>query len=229
LVAVGEQAIVTIEIILLALASSIRPTSLAAVYAVLSTDEPRRLMIAYIVAGLAFTIAFGLLVIGVAGGVDMNAGSSETKAVAEVLAGAIVLGFAFAVRTGRIGGPRADDAPPRARGRFDKLLKHRMTFRTAALAGPVTHVPGIFYLIALNLIVTDQPSVARGFVEVVIYNVIWFALPIAALAVCIVAPDAARDVVGTIQAWAKEHARQIMLAVAFVVGTALVVRGLLTF
>ena len=165
--------------------------------------------------------------IGVAGGVDVNSGSDRTKAIAQIVGGAVVLGFAFAVRAGRIGGPRADDAPPRAVGRFDRLLKHRMTLRTAALAGPITHVPGIFYLIALNLIVAHQPSVPGGLVEVLLYNAIWFALPIAALAVCIVAPDAARDVVGAIQTWAKEHARQIMLTVAFVVGTALIIRGVL--
>ena len=44
----------TVEIILLALASSIRPSSLAAIYALLSAPAPRRLMVAYVVAGLAF-------------------------------------------------------------------------------------------------------------------------------------------------------------------------------
>ena len=53
----------TIDVILLALASMIRPTSLAAVYALLSADQPRRLMIAYVIAGLTFTIAFSLLIL----------------------------------------------------------------------------------------------------------------------------------------------------------------------
>jgi hypothetical protein len=218
----------TFEIILLALASTIRPTSLAAVYALLSTDEPRRLMIAYVLAGLAFTIAFGLLVIFAFSGVDIDAGSGRTSGVAEIVGGLAVLGFATAVLRGKIGGPRADDAPPASRGRFDRLLKHKLTLRTAALAGPVTHVPGVFYLIALNLIVADQSSTPRGFVQVLLYNVIWFALPIAALAICFVQPEAARDAVGTVQGWTKDHARRIMLTVAFVVGTALTVRGLLS-
>ena len=41
----------TIEVVLLALASTVRPTSLAAVYALVSGDSPRRLMIVYIAAG----------------------------------------------------------------------------------------------------------------------------------------------------------------------------------
>src|SRR4029079_10055479 len=59
----GPGARVTFEVILLALASTIRPTSLAAVYTLLSSPAPRRLMIAYVIAGLTFTIAFGALVV----------------------------------------------------------------------------------------------------------------------------------------------------------------------
>ena len=49
----------TIEVVLLALASTVRPTSLAAVYVLVGSESPRRLMIVYITAGLAFTIGFG--------------------------------------------------------------------------------------------------------------------------------------------------------------------------
>ena len=46
---------VTIEILVLALASTIRPTSLAAVYALLAHDSRRPLMFAYVVGGLALS------------------------------------------------------------------------------------------------------------------------------------------------------------------------------
>ena len=75
--------------------------------------------------------------------------------------------------SGRIGGAHADDAP-KAGGRWDKLREHRLTTRTAALAGPATHIPGLFYLMALNVIVAHQPKVPGGVIEVLIYNVIWF-------------------------------------------------------
>ena len=108
----------TIEIVLLALASTVRPTSLAAVYVLVGSESPRRLMIVYITAGLTFTIAFGLLVVWAFNGVDINSGSDKTKGVAEILGGVVVLAFAVLVRTGRVGGPHADDAPDaRAAGR----------------------------------------------------------------------------------------------------------------
>ena len=84
----------TFDLVLLALASTVRPTSLAAVYTLLSDDEPRRLMIAYVIAGLAFTIAFGLLVTLAFHGISINHGTDEAKGIAEIVGGVVVLGFA---------------------------------------------------------------------------------------------------------------------------------------
>lgn len=148
----------TLEIILLALASTVRPTSLAAVGALLSAAVPRRLMTAYVTAGLAFTVTFGLVVIWAFQGVDVDAGSDRTRAIAEIAGGLVALGFALALLTGRLGGPQPDEAP-KPPGRWSRLLDGRLTMRTAALAGPATHIPGVFYLIALN---TSSPISRRS-------------------------------------------------------------------
>jgi hypothetical protein len=215
------------EVIVLALISTVRPTSLAAVYALVSAQEPRRLMISYVVTGLVFTVGFGMLVIWAFHGLQLNSGTNRTKGIADIAGGIIVLAFALSVATGRVGGPRPADAP-KAPGRWDKLKEHRLTPRVAALAGPATHIPGIFYLIALNVIVADNPKVGEGLVAVLIYNVIWFAVPIIALVLCIVDPDTARAMVGAIDAWTKRHARTIVAVVSCGVGAGLVVRGALT-
>lgn len=218
----------TVQVILLALASTIRPTSLAAVYALVSGDAPRRLMTVYIAAGLAFTVSFGLLVIWALSGVDLGTGTSRAKGIAEIAGGIVVLTFAVGVLTGRVGGPHADDAPTPARRRWDQLFKHRPTRRTAALAGPVTHIPGLFYLIALNVVIAYHAAAPRELLAVLTYNAIWFAIPLGALAVCIVEPDAARRAVAAIQRWTRNHSRTILLGVSLLVGSALVVRGALT-
>lgn len=217
----------TAEILLLALASSVRPTSLAAVYALLATDAPRRLMTVYIASGLAFTVSFGLLVVLAFHGINTSSGNDETKGIAEILSGVVVLAFATAVLSGRIGGRHPDDTTG-LRGRWSRLLDHRLTLRTAALAGPVTHIPGLFYLVALNVVVAHNPSVVDGLLEILLYNGIWFLVPIGALVVCIARPETAREAVGAIQEWTSAHARAIVLVVSFGVGAALVVRGLLT-
>ena len=107
----------TAEIIVLALLTAVRPTSLAAVYALLSAEGPRRLMVVYVASGLAFTIAIGFLVVLAFDGIDLHSGSSHTKGVAQLAGGIVVLAFAVGVLTRRVGGRQAEDAPkPSRRG-----------------------------------------------------------------------------------------------------------------
>jgi hypothetical protein len=215
------------EIIVLALANTIRPTSLAAVLALLTHDSRRALICAYVAAGLAFTVAFGLAVVYALHGIHLQSGSDRAKGVADIVGGVVALLFGVAILTGRIRAEGAGDAPA-ARGRLNAMLAERLSLRTAALAGPATHIPGLFYLIALNVIVAHNPEVPSGTFAVLTYNAVWFALPLVALGACIVRPAAARDVIGSVERWARLRSRTILLCVAFGVGTALVVRGLLS-
>ena len=214
-----------IELFALALASTVRPTSLAAVSAFLSHGSRRRLLLAYVVVGLAFTITFGVLVVGAFHGIHIAAGSDRTKGIAAIAGGSIALLFGCALLARLIPRPSAQGKP--GAGAWKARLDRRLTVPTAALAGPLTHIPGLFYLIALNVIVANEPRVPGGLVAVVIYDAVWFAVPLAALATCIVNPDAARDAVELVQRWTGQHSRALLLATSFVVGAALVIRGAL--
>lgn len=216
----------TIEIILLALASAIRPTSLAATCALLAGSAPRRLMTVYVITGLAFTVIFGLIVVLAIGGIDIGSGSRRTKSGAEIAGGIVALVLAWLVHRGHEGGPAAAGDLPRAPGRWDRLLQERLSVRTAVLAGPATHLPGIFYLLALNVIVSHQPARAGALLEVLTFNVVWFALPLLALAVCVVDPGAARQVIGVVNDWAQSHARTIAVAMLGAMGGMLLATGL---
>ena len=218
--------IVTLELIVLALATAVRPTSLAAVYALLSSSAPRRLMTLYVFAGIAFTLAVGLLVILALHGIEIKPSSDHAKAVAEIIGGVVILVLGVLLLTGRIGRTRARDAP-RVASRWAGVLQERITPRTAALAGPATHIPGIFYLVALNLIATASTQAPRRLFDLLLYNTVWFSLPIAALAICVFRPDAAADGIKAIEQWTRQHVREILTVVSFVVGMALLVRGLL--
>ena len=223
----GRGARVIAEIFVLALASTVRPTSLAAVYTLVSHDARRRLMWAYVAAGLVFTLAFGAVIVGATDGIHVHSGTSTTKAIADLGGGIAALAFGVGLVTGRIGRGRAEDAP-RANGRLRSALAQRLTTRTAALAGPATHIPGVFYLIALNVIVAHNGALADKGIALITYNAVWFALPLAALVACIVRPEGARALVDGAQQWARDHHRSIALAASFGVGAALVTRGLLT-
>jgi hypothetical protein len=217
---------VIVEVFVLALASTVRPTSLAAVFALVSHDARRRLMWAYVIAGLAFTIGFGAIIVAATHGIHLQAGTSRTKAIADLIGGAVAIVFGLGVLTGRVGRREVDDAP-RPAGRLATALDGRLTTHTAALAGPATHIPGIFYLIALNVIVAHDAALAGKGFALITYNAVWFALPLAALVTCIVQPDRARELVGWVARNAADHQRAIVLIVCFGAGTALLVRGLL--
>ena len=90
-------------------------------------------------------------------------------------------------------------------------------------------MPGLFYLVALNVIVTHRPGVIVSLIEVLIYNAIWFLIPIGALVLCLVAPDLARGMVGSINDWARRHTRSIVVSASMLIGTLLLLRGLLGF
>jgi hypothetical protein len=214
-----------IEILVLALASTVRPTSLAAVSAILSQTSRSRLLLAYIAAGLAFTIAFGVVVVGAFHGIHLGTGGDRTKGIADIVAGVVALLFGCAVLSGLVR-RRADHDAPGADG-WKARLDRRLTVPAAAIAGPLTHIPGLFYLIALNVIAANDPRLPGGLLAVMIYDAVWFALPIAALATCIVNPDAARDAVVRVQRWTGQHSRALLLFTSFIVGVALIIRGAL--
>jgi Sap, sulfolipid-1-addressing protein len=213
---------VTFEIIVLALASAIRPTSLAAIYALLAHSRRKVLLIAYLIVGIVCTIAFGLIVVYAFHGIHPHFGRDKTKGIADIIGGTVALLFGLAVLTHLLGTGRGHDAPaPRVH------LEGHLTLRTAALAGPATHLPGIFYLIALNVIVAHNLHVAGGMVAVSIYNLVWYALPIIALCLCIVRPATALATVEGVQHFTRRHSRAIVLTVSFGVGAALLIHGLI--
>lgn len=214
------------EIFVLALASTVRPTSLAAVCALLTHESRRRLMFAYVVAGLAFTLAFGMLIVGATSGIHLHSGSDKTKGIADIIGGSAALIFGVALASGRIRRGHTDDAPGRSE-RMKAMLGRRLTTRTAALAGPATHIPGLFYLIALNVILAHNLEIAGKAVALVTYNAVWFAVPLTALVICIARPAAAQGFVESVEQWTRAHARGILLGVSFGVGAALVIRGFL--
>ena len=216
-----------LEVMLLAAASTVRPSSLAALYAILSHSAPRRLMTAYVAAGLAFSIGFGIVVVGALHGIHISAGTDRTKAIAEIIGGAILLVFG-AVVLSRPARKTPDDDALSPGPRWQQSLEKRLTLATATAAGPLTHIPGLFYIVALNIIVAHNPLIPGGVLAVTIYNVIWFALPIVALALCIVRPEAARGAVALVQQWTTAHSRTILLTTTFVAGAALILRGVLS-
>jgi Sap, sulfolipid-1-addressing protein len=214
---------VTIEIVVLGLASALRPSSLVAVYALVRERAPSRLMAAYVIAGLAFAFALGAAVLLVFRGIELQAGTHRTRGIAEIAAGALATGFGAALLLG--GSPLTEAAAPRASQRLERARQREFTTRTAAAAGVATHIPGLLFVLALDLIVSQEPDLPNELIQVGIYDALWFAPPILVLAICILDPEAARRGVHRFEQWAGAHARTILVVVSFGIGAWLLLDG----
>jgi hypothetical protein len=212
------------EPIILAAASALRPsTSLAAVYALLSSARPRRLLLAFLAAGFAVSTAIGILVVAGLGGIPLPGRASDRADIVDIVAGAAMLGFAAGAWSGQVQVMRRRRGGEGA-SRLMRMLQ-RPSVRVAAAAGVATHLPGLFYLVALNAIATNDPSPAVAVARVLLYNAIWFSVPAAAIVL------AGRHAVGTQERitrtndWMRRHQRALLVAVFAAVGGYLVIKG----
>ncbi|MBJ7330042.1 MAG: GAP family protein [Solirubrobacteraceae bacterium] len=213
------------EAIVLGLISAVRPTASAAIYALLTSDQPRRALLTYLVAGFVFSTSVGLLVVGVLHNVDGFRRDSVRGAVIDLMIGAAALGFAAGAGSGRLSWRpsegRREPSPWVARLRDP-------SFGMLVGAGVATHLPGLFYLAALSVINAGDPGLIQGAVEVLIFNGLWYSTGVAALVAFILRPDATRRRVDAIRTWLTENERAVVIIVFAVTGAYFTFTGLHT-
>ena len=213
-----------LDVLVLALASAPRPAGIAALYALLSASSPRRVLLAYIAAGFTFSAAVGVLVVAIFHEAGIDYRGTDVYAAIELIGGLAALGFAIAVGTGRRELPSRDSAS-REESKIIRRLRNP-TVTTAAVAGVATHVPGLFYIVALNAIIAEGPSFASGVLQVLLFNAIWFAAAIAAVVIFLLRPGVAPRALSRVISWARRHARVTTVLVFGLAGSYLAIRGM---
>jgi hypothetical protein len=219
---------VSTEAVLLALTAVIRPTSAAAVFAILSSPRPQRLLVAYLAAGLAFSVAVGTLVVVLLGGLQSTPASSTARPLLDLVLGICALGCVAGAWIGRLPRSRHRGSAERGSAERDSWLRRRLRDLSpsgAAAAGVLTHLPGLVYLAALNAIAATGNGFAGGVLQVVLYNGIWFSLAIVALVLSVYRPTVSRDFLERFVSWTREHLRVILVVSFGVVGGYLVAVG----
>ena len=93
------------EALALALSTVIRPTSTAAVFAMLGAARPVRLLLPYIVTGFAFSAGIGIVVVLLLGGWTGPETRDEARPVIVIVLGAVSLGYAAGLLSGRLQQP----------------------------------------------------------------------------------------------------------------------------
>ena len=217
-----------LEALVLGLFSGLRPgTSLAAVLALLETPKPQRLLLFFTAAGFASSWAIGLVVVAVFHGANVAVGGSTFTAVLDVAFGAAALGFAAGLQRGWVQPTRRRSSSPSATAagsRFDRGLRNPSA-RVAVAAGIGTHLPGLIYLAALNAIASERPAPVDAALQVAIYDILWFLVPLASLVLAVVRPGAARAYLDAATAWVRRHEHALLVSGSLVIGGYLVVKG----
>ena len=220
-----------LETFVLGVISGLRPsTSQAALVALLKTPDPRRTLLFFLVAGFATSMLIGLVLVLAMHGARVNLGGSTFTDVFNLVAGVAALAYAIGYRQGRVSVPRRtrrESRPARTSGTSARLMQRlrNPSVLTAAVAGVATHIPGIIYLVALNAIAAQEPSPVTATAQVGIYNALWFALPLAALALAILRPGRAPEYLERATGWGRRHEQNLVFATLILLGAYLVIKG----
>ncbi|MDA0160405.1 GAP family protein [Solirubrobacter ginsenosidimutans] len=213
------------ELLALGVLSALRPaTSQAAVVALLRAPDARRLLLAFTLTGLIVSIAVGTLIVVAFDGAGNAFGRSSFAAAFDVLAGVAALAFAAGVKQGRVSPPHRAASKPKSPSRITTRLSHPSA-RTAAVAGVATHVPGLIYLVVLNAIAAEDFRGGEATLYVAVYNLLWFAIPIIALALAVFSPGTANVYLGRGAAWARENEEWLLVTSFAALGAYLVIKG----
>jgi hypothetical protein len=217
------------EVLVLGVISGLRPaTSHAAVVALLRTHTAVRSLLAFAVAGMVISVAFGLLVVFAFKGVGSAVGRSTFASLFDLVAGVAALGFAAGVRRGGL--PRRRERErERPRGRATTALAVRLqrpSMATAAAAGVATHLPGLIYLAVLNSIAAEQPNLAEATMQIAVYNLLWFAIPLTALTFAVRSPATAREYLNRATVYARRNQDRVLVALFGTLGVYLSAKGI---
>jgi hypothetical protein len=220
------------ELLPLALAAALYPPIFALVVVILARPDPRRLLVAYVLGALLVSILAGLGILAALNAGNVVGGHDRTiNPGVDIAAGLGALFVGFALLTNR------DRALREWRGRrkalkedgrdpWSRRILERDSVGLTFLVGVALNLPGMSYLVALKDIAAADRSTAASVAEVVVFNLIMFAVAEIPLVSYAAWPDRTREVVTSMNDWLRGHARQLAMVLCFAVGIFLLITGL---
>jgi Sap, sulfolipid-1-addressing protein len=230
-----------VDILLLALVSTINPSLLAAVTVMLLLPNPKRLMLGYLLGAYTTSITLGLLIVFSLHGTGTESTSKHTIGpVEDIVVGLIALAIAWILRTGsdrpfeerRREKKDAKLQARRAAGKPTESLSLRLLGkgdpRLTFVVGAILSFPGVSYLDALDHIHKLDPGTVATVLLVVgfcLMQQILLELPLLAY---VFVPDRARDAVARFKNWIGRKGRTAVIIGASAIGVILLARGVIT-
>ena len=220
------------QVFVFAITAAFNPTLLAAVTVMLVLDNPKRLLLGYLLGAMMTSITLGLVIVFTLGG--SSSGTSTAKhtlnPILDIALGLLVLIIAFVVATGRDHRRRArserkkaanvDKAPPK----WQRALSGGSA-RTTFVVGALLTLPGASYLAGLDELSKQDLSTLGTVLGVIAFNLIMLALLEVPLLGYTFSPDKTSAAVHRFSAWLNRSGGRIALVLAVLIGIALIARG----
>jgi hypothetical protein len=221
------------QIVLLSLAAAFNPTLVAASTVMMLLVNPAKLMFGYLLGALMTSITIGLVIV-------FSFESSKTVATTENTlspAATIALGAIALVSSLVIGPGRHRDAAERRRARksqdgdkqpprWQQALA-KGSARTTFVVGALLTLPGASYLAGLSRIDKQNYSTPETVILVVAFNLVMLGLLEIPLVSFVIAPDWTVGAIDRAKASIGRHGRRFAVTMLAVLGTLLVIKGLI--
>ncbi len=220
------------QVVLLSLTASLNPTLVAATTVMLLLDKPARLMGGYLLGAYLTSITLGLVIVFSLSNSSTSSTTQHTISPAvDIALGAILLGIAFVLHTGRHEpyrerrkakkAEKPDKGPPRWQRELSKGSP-----RTTFVIGALLTLPGGSYLAGLNHIHKLKYSTTVTVLLVIGFNIVMLWLLEVPLASFLVAPEWTPRAIDRAKAWISRHAHVFAVRGFAAIGALLVIKGI---
>jgi Sap, sulfolipid-1-addressing protein len=224
---------VNAEFFALAFLAGLNPKLLALDLLLIENRRPRAMFLWLLVGGLIVGVTIGLLDVLVFH-IDAINQQRSVGAGVDLALGLLLLVAGALVGTGRLHGRRkapvpAGDRQPGKPAKKDSLAQRMLAeprLALAVLAGAVIGTPGAAYLTALHHLVAGNYSTTTEVIAVFVFVFLAFWPIIIPFAFLLMRPETTEARLKRGQVWLLSHAKQLMVAIALLLGTYLTVSAL---
>lgn len=222
-----------VTLVLLALAACVYPTLLAGVILILARPRPLRMLLGFLAGGLAISLIAGIAIVrALESSGALGKSHHSTRPIVSIVLGALSLLVAWGIWSGAVNrglqshkrSRRDPEAPPKPSMANRALARGSITMAFAA--GLVLNLPGVWYLEALTEIAKAMSSTGSALLQLLLFNVIMFALVEVPIVAYVVDPEGAAGLVERVSDWAHRHSREVAIGLAITVGVWLIVKGI---
>jgi hypothetical protein len=214
----------------LAFLAALNPKLLGVDLLLIQNARPRLMFSGFLLGCLTVCLTVGLLDVFVLHA-DAIKTQGQASAGLDLALGVPLVVIGALIATGRLHRRRraparaAGGQPPKQAG-WEQRLVNKPRFGLAVLIGALAGTPGASYITALHTLVNGKSSTAAQAVSVVVFALIQFSLVIIPFVFLMARPASTEAQLQHAEHWLKSHARQVLAAVALLVGAFMVISGL---